>query len=48
MPPAEAMPAGLHELLLACFERNLAKRPTTTQLLAHPWIGKDALEDDES
>ena len=39
LPPAETMPPALHDLLLACFERNLAKRPTTTQLLAHPWIG---------
>ena len=39
LPPADTIPPALYDLLLACFERNLTKRPTTTQLLAHPWVG---------
>jgi len=33
MPPSEAMPAGLEMLLLACFERDVAKRPDSSELL---------------
>lgn len=39
LPPADTMPPALRDLLLACFERNVATRPSTTQLLAHPWVG---------
>ena len=38
MPHAEAMPHGLHPLLLACFERDLARRPTTAELLESEWV----------
>ena len=38
MPAADAMPPALRDLLLACFERDVSQRPTTSQLLAHPWM----------
>jgi len=38
MPPAETMPHGLHEVLLACFERDLERRPTTDALYSFPWF----------
>lgn len=40
MPAAESMPAGLHELLvlLACFERDVTKRPNSKELLRKPWV----------
>ena len=38
MPPAEAMPPGLHALLTACFERDTVKRPDSNELLQHAWV----------
>ena len=38
MPPADAMPAGLSELLHACFERDTSRRPDSTELLQRAWI----------
>eukprot|EP00966_Prymnesium_polylepis_P229335 5306791-Prymnesium_polylepis.1 len=38
MPPASELPDGLHELLLACFERDTARRPTTSDLLSFDWV----------
>lgn len=38
MPPASAMPPGLHELLQATFERDVDRRPTTTQLMQFEWL----------
>ena len=38
MPPLEAMPRHLHDLLLLCFERDTSLRPTTAELQSHPWI----------
>lgn len=46
MPPPEDMPEGLHELLLACFERDLERRPTTADLLGFEWICAAALSTD--
>jgi hypothetical protein len=38
MPAPEEIPDGLHELMLACFERDLARRPTTVELLEYGWV----------
>ena len=38
MPPAQTMPHGLCDVLLACFERDLERRPTTDALYAFPWF----------
>ena len=38
MPASEEIPDGLHELMLACFERDLARRPTTAELLEYGWV----------
>eukprot|EP00966_Prymnesium_polylepis_P174238 4031537-Prymnesium_polylepis.1 len=38
MPPSEAMPAGLEELLHACFEREVSKRPDSAELLHRAWV----------
>jgi len=38
MPSPEHMPEGLHALLLACFERDLSRRPTTADLLEYDWV----------
>ena len=38
MPAPDEMPDGLHALLLACFERDLARRPTTAELLEFVWV----------
>ena len=44
MPSAQEMPEGLHELLQACFERDTAKRPGSSELmlLGHRWIYRGA------
>ena len=41
MPPADAMPPALRTLLLACFERDVSRRPTTEDLLAFEWVCED-------
>ena len=38
LPPSSELPVGLQDLLLACFARDLAQRPTTTELLSFRWI----------
>ena len=38
MPAVESMPDGVHEVLLACFERDVDQRPTTTALESFEWL----------
>ena len=42
MPEPEDMPPGLEEALLACFERDVAKRPDSTGLLSMAWLSPRA------
>mmetsp|Transcript_2783 Transcript_2783/g.5870 ORF Transcript_2783/g.5870 Transcript_2783/m.5870 type:complete len:229 (-) Transcript_2783:109-795(-) len=43
MPGEEEMPPGMQELLLACFERDLERRPTTDALFSYAWVAGGGL-----
>lgn len=47
MPAAEDMPPGLHELLLSTFDRDTARRPSTSQLLNASWVANHYADTEE-